>query len=50
MARQAVKLLIEQVRSKRAGNQLQMVHELMDYTLVERESSAATSMKKRSKG
>ena len=50
MAREAVKLLIEQIRIKRAGNPSQMVHKLMDYTLVQRESSAAAPAKKRSKG
>lgn len=50
MARQAVRLLIEQVRRKRSGQQPQIVHDMLDYTLVKRESSgAAGAAKRRSK-
>jgi LacI family transcriptional regulator len=40
MARAAVTLLLEQIRRRRAGAPQQFVQKLLDYTLVERESSA----------
>ena len=39
MARQAVRLLIEQIRAKRAGGAPKVAHALLRYTLVKRESS-----------
>jgi LacI family transcriptional regulator len=47
MARQAVRLLIEQIRAKRTGTAPRMVHQLLDYTLIKRESSAP---KRKTKG
>ncbi len=40
MARQAVRLVIEQVRAKRNGGIPQMTLEMLDFTLVQRDSSA----------
>jgi LacI family transcriptional regulator len=40
MAREAVKLLLEQIRCKRSGVAQQIVHKLLKFTLVERGSSA----------
>jgi LacI family transcriptional regulator len=40
MAREAVRMLIEQVRAKRTGGTPQMMHEMLDFTLVPRDSSA----------
>ena len=47
MARQAVRLLIEQIRAKRAGGAPKVAHALLRYTLVKRESSTP---RKRGKG
>ena len=47
MARQAVVLLLEQIRRKRSGAPQQVVHKLLDFTLVERESSAPVAAKAR---
>lgn len=47
MAREAVKLLIEQVRAKRSGTQLAVEHKLLKFTLVKRESSGPTVTQKR---
>ena len=47
MAREAVRLLIEQVRAKRSGKQPVTEHRLMKYTLVKRESSGPASAPKR---
>src|SRR5579864_3902132 len=41
MAREAVRLLIEQVRAKRAGTPLPAKHSLLNFTLVKRESTGA---------
>ncbi len=41
MARESVKLLLEQIRRKRAGEEPQILHKLLKYTLIERESSSA---------
>jgi LacI family transcriptional regulator len=50
MAREAVRLLIEQVRVKRSGGAAPVEHKLMEFTLVKRESSGlATATKRRSK-
>jgi LacI family transcriptional regulator len=47
MAREAVRLLIEQVRAKRSGNPAPIEHKLLEFTLVERESSGSATMLKR---
>src|SRR6201996_378443 len=47
MAREAVRLLIEQVRAKRAGAVPPVKHTMLDFTLVKRESTAA---KRKAKG
>jgi len=50
MAREAVRLLIEQVRAKRSGNAAPIEHKLLEFTLVKRESSGpATTSKRRTK-
>ena len=50
MAREAVRLLIEQVRSKRAGAPQPVQHKILDFTLVKRASSAqAPSAKRKAK-
>jgi LacI family transcriptional regulator len=41
MAREAVRLLIDEIRSRRAGTVQPPVHKLLGFTLVKRESSAA---------
>jgi LacI family transcriptional regulator len=40
MAREAVRLLIEQIRGRRAGTPPQLVHKLLKFTLVKRDSTA----------
>jgi LacI family transcriptional regulator len=47
MAREAVRLLIEQVRAKRSGKTPSTEHRLMKYTLVKRDSSGPVSAQKR---
>jgi len=47
MAREAVTLLLEQIRRKRSGAPQQVVHRLLEFTLIERESSAPVSVKLR---
>ena len=47
MAREAVRLLIEQVRAKGSGNPKQIEHKLLKYTLVKRESSGPAIAPKR---
>jgi LacI family transcriptional regulator len=51
MAREAVRLLIDEIRSRRAGTAQPPVHKLLEFTLVKRESSAApvAAPKRRSK-
>jgi len=50
MAREAVRLLIEQVRAKRAGVLLPAKHSLLNFTLVKRESTgAALAARRKSK-
>ncbi len=39
MAREAVKLLLEQIRRKRAGAEAEPVQKLLDFTLIPREST-----------
>jgi LacI family transcriptional regulator len=39
MAREAVMLLLEQIRRKRSGAPQQVVHKLLKFTIVQRESS-----------
>ncbi len=39
MAREAVKLLLEQIRAKRAGAEPQPVQKLLEFTLIPREST-----------
>jgi LacI family transcriptional regulator len=41
MAREAVRLLIEQIRVRRVGNQAKPVHKTLEYTLLQRQSSAS---------
>ena len=41
IAREAVRMLIEQVRAGRAGGQPRIEHKQLEYTLIRRESSAA---------
>jgi LacI family transcriptional regulator len=45
MAREAVRLLIEQVRAKRSGNPQPVEHKLLKFTLVKRESSGPAKRK-----
>ena len=46
MAREAVRLLIDQVRGKRNGTPSPVAHKLLNFALVKRESSAAAKRKK----
>ena len=46
MAREAVRLLIEQVRAKRSGRQPATEHRLMKYTLVKRDASGPAPKRK----
>jgi DNA-binding LacI/PurR family transcriptional regulator len=41
MAREAVVLLLEQIRARRAGRQPQVTHKQLKYAMVERESTGA---------
>jgi LacI family transcriptional regulator len=41
MAREAVRLLIDQIRKRRDGEAGAVRHELLKFTLIERESTAA---------
>ena len=43
MAREAVKLLLEQIRRKRSGAEQQTVQKLLDFTLIPRESTGRAS-------
>ena len=43
MAREAVKLLLEQIRRKRAGAEQQPVQKLLEFTLIPRESTGRVS-------
>jgi LacI family transcriptional regulator len=45
MAREAVRLLIDQVRGKRTGTPTPVVHKLLRFTLVKRDSSAGSKRK-----
>jgi LacI family transcriptional regulator len=47
MARQAVRLLIEQVRSKRSGTSQVIEHKLLNFALITRESSVSAPPAKR---
>jgi len=47
MARQAVRLLIDQVRTKRSGGAAPIEHKLLEFTLVKRESSGSAATAKR---
>ncbi len=49
MAREAVRLLIEQVRAKRTGTTQPVEHKLLKFTLVKRESTAAPASKRKAK-
>jgi len=40
MARESVKLLLDEIRQERAGETAEIVHRLVDFTLVSRESTA----------
>jgi len=40
MAKEAVRLLVEQIRSRRGGSEPQVMHKMLKFTLVKRESSA----------
>src|SRR6201996_130254 len=46
MAREAVRLLIDQVRGKRNGTPAPVAHKLLNFALVKRESSASAKRKK----
>jgi LacI family transcriptional regulator len=46
MAREAVRLLLEQVRAKRGGKSHSVEHKLLGFTLVKRESTGPTRRKK----
>jgi LacI family transcriptional regulator len=46
MAREAVRLLIEQVRAKRSGGSAPIEHKLLQFTLVKRESSGPVPKRK----
>ena len=41
MAREAVRLLFEQIRGRRSGTPPQVAHKMLKFTLVKRESTAA---------
>ena len=43
MAREAVKLLLEQIRRKRAGEESSILHQLAEFTIVPRESTSRLS-------
>jgi len=45
MAREAVRLLIDQIRGRRTPTSPPVIHKLLKFTLVERQSSAAVSTK-----
>jgi LacI family transcriptional regulator len=45
MASEAVRLLIDQIRRRRSGEPSQVVHKLLKFTLMKRESSATVSEK-----
>jgi LacI family transcriptional regulator len=47
MAREAVRLLIEQVRAKRSGAAQAVEHKLLNFTLVTRESTVSAPPAKR---
>ena len=47
MAREAVRLLIEQVRAKRSGGAQAVEHKLLNFTLVTRESTMSAPPLKR---
>jgi len=49
MAREAVRLLIEQIRAKRSGALQPVQHKLLKFTLVKRESSSAPVTKRKPK-
>jgi LacI family transcriptional regulator len=46
MAREAVRLLIEQIRGRRAGKPPKVQHRLLKFSLIKRESSAAAPRRK----
>lgn len=50
MARESVRLLIEQIRGRRAGKPAKVQHKLLKFTLVKRASSAAAAKAKRKGG
>ncbi len=50
MAREAVKLLLDQIRRKRAGAEQQTVHKQLEFTLVLRESTANLGQAPKRKG
>jgi LacI family transcriptional regulator len=41
MAREAVRLLVEQVRARRTGTEPPVAHKMLKFTLVKRDSTAA---------
>jgi hypothetical protein len=41
MAREAVRLLIEQIKGRRSGTAAAVAHKLVKYALIQRESTAA---------
>ena len=44
MAREAVRLLVEQIRGRRSGTVPQVAHKMLKFTLVKRDSSASPGM------
>ena len=45
MAREAVRLLVDHIRGRRSSSPPPVIHKLLKFTLVERQSSAAVSAK-----
>ncbi len=41
MAREAVRMLIDQIKGRRAGRSVPVVHKLLKFALIQRESSSA---------
>jgi LacI family transcriptional regulator len=50
MAREAVRLLIEQIKGRRAGKPAQIVHKSLKFTLIKRESTAAPPAGRKARG
>ncbi len=50
MAREAVRLLIEQIKGRRAGKPAQIMHKSLKFTLIKRESTAAAPSGRKARG